>query len=54
MVLSKNEVKNGAITRTKKILRYFPDLKAIIYASGYAIAKANIVAKAAYTKDLKY
>ena len=34
IVLSKNEVKKGAITSTNKMLRYLPDLKAIVYASG--------------------
>ena len=29
IVLSKNEVKNGATTRTSRTFLYFPDLKAI-------------------------
>jgi len=43
-VLSKNEVKNGAITMTRRKFFHGPLLNAIAYASGYAIANASKVA----------
>ena len=47
IVRSKNDVKNGAITRTRSMFLNFQDLKAMAYASGYAIASASNVARAA-------
>ena len=47
IVRSKNETKNGAITKTNKTFFHLPDLNAMAYASGYAIAKAIKVANVA-------